>query len=275
MSFNSDNRQRIFAEVVSIQAWHNSFNSKVSKADLLVDVVFGEARIGGELVSPIRFKLELRCAELIVVVPETEPVSVDLSSVSRDAPLRKGRLTETVEHSRKADIKGGSSVSAGAAGISASAKVEADAQAHIQTRTKRAISSDLQTMEVTQSLTPDGQYRWLLKPVTGQSLQGRPWRASKHPRLKLIDKRKDRSKGIPPTVHVEIRCRREDLLIRDIEMKDENLFKSIRSKAGFGNKIAAAESYIRDRLAAEGLEVQNIRDPFGRVTLASVTAVAQ
>jgi hypothetical protein len=148
MSLNSDNHQRIFAEVVSVQAWHDSFDSKVSKADLSVDVVFGEARIGGEVVSPIRFKLELRRADLIVVIPETEPVSVDLSSLSRDAPLRKGRLTETVEQSHKAKIKGGSSVSAGAAGISASAKVEADAQAHIQTSTKRAISSDLPTMEV-------------------------------------------------------------------------------------------------------------------------------
>ena len=91
MSLNSDNHQRIFAEVVSVQAWHDSFDSKVSKADLSVDVVFGEARIGGEVVSPIRFKLELRRADLIVVIPETEPVSVDLSSLSRDAPLRKGR----------------------------------------------------------------------------------------------------------------------------------------------------------------------------------------
>ncbi|MBN8956802.1 MAG: hypothetical protein J0H17_09515, partial [Rhizobiales bacterium] len=68
--------------------------------------------------------------------------------------------------------------------------------------------------------------------------------------------------------------RREDLLIRDLEVKDEGLWETIRRRAGFKNRLAAAESYIRDRLAHEGLEVKNIEDIFGAVTLASTTAEA-
>jgi hypothetical protein len=36
--------------------------------------------------------------------------------------------------------------------------------------------------------------------------------------------------------------------------------------------MAAAISYIRDRLSAEGLEVSNIEDRFGQVTLGIATA---
>lgn len=94
----------------------------------------------------------------------------------------------------------------------------------------------------------------------------------KQPRLTLIDQRKDRSKGIPPTVRVEVRCRREDLMIGDLEIKDEGLWESVRRRVGFKNKLAAAESYIRDYLSQEGLEVKNIEDIFGTVTLASAMA---
>jgi hypothetical protein len=36
--------------------------------------------------------------------------------------------------------------------------------------------------------------------------------------------------------------------------------------------MAAAESYIRDHLSQEGLEVRNVEDIFGTVTLGSATA---
>ena len=40
------------------------------------------------------------------------------------------------------------------------------------------------------------------------------------------------------------------------------------------NRLAAAESYIRDRLQEEGLEVRNIDDAFGELLMGSVTAEA-
>jgi hypothetical protein len=76
----------------------------------------------------------------------------------------------------------------------------------------------------------------------------------------------------PPTVRVEVKCRREDLIIEDLEIKDETLWQAAKRKAGFKNRLAAAESYIREHLSKEGLEVKNIEDVFGTVTLGSVTA---
>jgi hypothetical protein len=127
-------------------------------------------------------------------------------------------------------------------------------------------------MVVTQSKTADDDYRWTVEPRRSRILQGRPWDAVSKPRAKLVDKRKDRTKGIPPTVRVEVRCRREDLVIDDLTVKDEKLWESIKARAGFSNRMAAAESYIRDRLEEEGFEAKNIQDAFSELTLGTATA---
>ena len=45
-----------------------------STADLHADVVFGVARVGGEADSPVRFRLSIKRAGIIVLIPESEPV---------------------------------------------------------------------------------------------------------------------------------------------------------------------------------------------------------
>jgi hypothetical protein len=274
MNNNFDNRKRAFADVVTIDAWHNAFDNENSKADLHADIVFGVARVGGESESPVRFRLSIKRAEIVVVVPESEPVSVDRTSVSRDSPDLQARLTEVNEQATQANVKGSISGSLGPIGLTGSAGLDAGAQASITASRKLEISSVVSLMLVTQSQTVDGHYRWAIEPQLGQILEGRPWDASKQPRLKLVDKRKDRSKGIPPIVRVEVRCRREDLTIEDLQIKDDSLWESAKSRFGFKNKMAAAESYIRDRLTEEGLEVKNIHDIFATLTLGSVTAGA-
>jgi hypothetical protein len=127
-------------------------------------------------------------------------------------------------------------------------------------------------MNVIQSQTSEGNYRWLLTPGNGPKLEGRPWDAVKRPRLKLIDNRPDSSKGVPPIVRVEVQCLREDLVIEGLELKDEALFEKVKNRLGFNNRMAAAVSYIRDRLRAENLEVENIDEAFARLTLGSMAA---
>lgn len=69
-----------------------------------------------------------------------------------------------------------------------------------------------------------------------------------------------------------MRCRREDLLIEDVEVKDEGIWIAAASKVGFVNRMAAAVSYLRMALADHGLGVGRIDDPFSQVVLASVLA---
>jgi hypothetical protein len=271
---NSDNRKRAFADVVTIDAWHETFLGEAAAVDLHVDVVFGTARVGGESQSPVRFRLSVKRAEIVLIIPDSEPVSVDRRSVSRDTPEIHGHLTEVVQQDTQAKVKGGISTTVSTAKVTGSVSAEANAETSRSESKKLEVSATVQFIAVTQSNNADGQYRWLVEPRIKGTLEGRPWDAIKQPRLKLIDQRRDRSKGIPPTVRVEVRCRREDLHITDIVIKDENLWEAAKRKAGFKNKIAAAASYIRDHLSKEGLEVKNIEDMFGTVTMGSVTAAS-
>jgi hypothetical protein len=270
MATNLDNRRRAFADVVTVDAWHESFDGKRFKADLHADVVFGMARVGGEAESPIRFRLSVKRAEIVVVIPESEPLTVDTQSVARESPEVHGKVTEVVERPSRSHAEGEISASLFPSELAAGASLSAGTQGVSSARQKVEVSAPINIMVVTSSKTDEGHYRWIVKPSTTTLLEGRPWDANKHPRLKLIDQRKNRTKGIPPTVRVEVHCRREDLIVEDLQIKDASIWDAAQSRFGFKNRMAAAISYIRDRLTEE--EVKNIEDIFGHVTLASVTA---
>lgn len=272
MTKNSDNRKRAFADVVSIDAWHAPFG-KTETVDLHADVVFGEARVGGEEESAVRFRLKVKRAEVVVVIPETEPVGVVKSSVSRDAPEFEARYHKTIARNRHTQAKAASQLNITPAQVSPCVDVGAAAGASSTTDETIEISATVPLIMATMSKTPEGHYRWALKSIKDdQPLEGRPWDGTKQPRLKLVDLRKDRKSGLPPTVRLEVRCKREDLLIEDLTIKNETVWQAARQALGFENRMAAAESYIRDRLTEEGLEVLNLPDIFGQLTLASVTA---
>jgi hypothetical protein len=141
MSRNADNRRRAFADVVSIDAWHAAFGAKRPRVDLHADVVFGTARVGGEVESPVRFRLSVKRAEVVVIIPDSEPVSVDPKSVARETPEAQGRLTEIVEQKAHARAKGRIATSISPKALLASASVEAAAQGSISSNKKLEMSA--------------------------------------------------------------------------------------------------------------------------------------
>ena len=252
MSNYQINRRRILGEVVSLDAWHDEFDDNVSRVNLHVDVVFETGRIGGEKEAPVRFRLNVKQADVVVVIPESEPVIIDKKSVSRDSPQYQGQMTKTFEQSARGNVKGSIGASVSPGGVSASVSAETGGEASIASSKKIEVTATLQLMLVTQTITSDGHYCWSLRPSDGSVLVGRPWDPMQAPRLKIIDQRKHRAKGIPPTVRVEVRCRREDLDVTDIVVKDETIWEAVKRRAGFRNREAAAAAYIRDRLVKEG-----------------------
>ena len=268
---NSANRKKAFAELVSVEVWHDTFGSDVPSADLHVDVVFGTARVGGEVESPVRCRLSLKRADVVVVIPHSEPLSIDKASVSRDAPQFEGRIVKTRENSAAA--KAGASAFFGASnkGVNVALDATAEGQSSMTYSNKVEIAAVIKLMDVTQSKTPDGSYRWTIKPMSAGILEGRPWNAHENPRLRVVDNRKDRTKGIPPTLRIEVRCLREDLVIEELKMKNETIWRRLVSKNKRRNNVVAAECYIRDQMSKEGLEVVNIHDLFGELTLATAT----
>jgi hypothetical protein len=127
-------------------------------------------------------------------------------------------------------------------------------------------------MTVMQSLTPEGNYRWQIEAAAEDFLLGQPWDAAKEPRLTLTDLNAGKSRSIEPSVRIEVRCLREDLLISDIEATDASFMDRLRGSHSHRNNEIAAECYIRDELIRNGLGVGDIHNRFASLTIATVIA---
>lgn len=269
---NEFNRKKAFSEVVSIDAWHKSFDEKTDIVDIHADVVFSTARMGGEKSAPLTFRLSLRRAEVIVHVGPTEPARVIKSSVARELPKVTAKRVQTSEEKKNATVGAKAGLLVSESKAKAGLGIAAKAEKSISNSDKLQITEKVDLIFIKQSKTPDGQYRWEVSPRTGNDLDGRPWDPIKSPRLKVQDIRSNRKRGIPPTIMVSVRCLREDIHITDIKTKDEGLWRKVKAKAGFENRLAAAESYIRSKLIEEGLEFGDLNDRFGEIILAHVAA---
>lgn len=275
MEQSHHNKLRAFAEVVSLDAWHTPIPDSPNRMMVHADVVFSEGRLGGESESQVRFRLRMKRAEVVIIAPKTEPLTVDKLSVSRDSPQIK--IKKTGEQSL--DVQTGSSantqVKLSPSTFSLQSEGSAEIKAACVDRHAMKYSEDVRAIGIKQTKTPDGHYRWELKPNIGDSLDGRPWDASTEPRLAIIDTRPGVSKSLPPVTRVEVRCLREDLHISSIELKDGSLWKQIKKMKGFVNKKAAAEAYIKQKLLLESLPCGDIGDPYCSIILASISTDTQ
>lgn len=267
------NRKRGLADVVSVEAWHKEFRGKIAKSDLHVDVVFMSGRIGGMLTDEVRFQLSLKRAEVVVILPVGEPAKVDPASVSRDTPLRKISARETTRLKKEAGAKAGLKGSLDVVKPKLGATLDISAGMSAAKEKVVAIAETLGSITATHSRNDDGDHRWVLTPSVEAVLDGRPW-ASGSPRLKVMDTRTDRIKSLPPSIRVEVRCRREDLHITSIALKDDEKWSLIKLGPDHRNKIAAAEALIRTRLFEDGLlhAGADITDPYTQMTLVAVAA---
>jgi len=267
------NRQKGFADVVSIDAWHEKFSDETAIVDLHADVVFDTARVGGEAESQVRFRLSVKHAELVVIIPESEPFAVDKRSVARFGDI----TTMTRSFEEATEVLGGMEGDTKlAAGLT---KVSASVGARIFANVKRTAKEKLKWADKRASIDVTYRYhnaensdRWTFKPGIGAVLDGRPWDALKTSLLKLVDRRTNRKKGIAPSARLEIRCLREDLEIRDIEIKDSGLWEKLVNRDGSKNRLKAVEAYIKNQLEKAGLEAGDLSDKFAKITLAEVIA---
>lgn len=262
------NRRRALADLVSLEAWHKAFSGRSKVAALHVDVVFSTARLGAEADAPLRFQLSVKNAEVVVVIPPHEPVRVDPDSVERGKPTSIG----TVKRTRRAATSGGLVGSLGAAvgakprGVAAGG---AAAGASFANTTEVELTAEVRAISVQHSLTSKGEHRWALAPVLGKTLNGSPWDSRALSMLKLV---KTSAGRLSPGVRVEVRCRREDLLIEKIVVADPTLWRRLKGTPEYENKMIAANSYIRDRLVQAGLVAGESDSPYATLTIAAVAA---
>jgi hypothetical protein len=270
------NQVRNLAEVVTLEAWHDKFDGATARADLHVNVAFSTGRIGRKATDKVRFRLMLRQAEVVIVIPTSEPAEVDPRSVRRDARAREGVATQTRETDLQGSANAGAKLKLGASGAAAGLDLGVSAAASARAATAVTITEAIREMTAVHGLDEDGaSHRWTITPAIGNELVGQPWRSESEPRLTVIDTRADRDRGIPPSIRVEVRCRREDLVISDIVLADEAKWSLLQRNPHHRNRVAAAEAYLRNRLFEERLlegSEGDLSNPFARMTLAVVLA---
>jgi hypothetical protein len=270
---DSQNRKRGLSDVVGVEAWHQSFDDGPGAAALHIDVVFQTGRLGGSPQDRVRFKLGLKRASIIVVIPPGEPTRVDVRSVIRDSPSGSGQVVQTIASGRKSGAGVGLNANLGAqSNLAGSVNLEAVASDEREKNVQ--ITEAISHMKVVHMKNDEQFHRWIVSPTITPALDGRPW-DSGTPRLNLIDTRKLATQAMPPTVRVEVRCLIEDLAITDIALKDQTAWARIVAGPNHRNKVAAAEAFIRNRLYRDGLlsgSLVDEADRYAEITIAATIA---
>jgi len=119
------------------------------------------------------------------------------------------------------------------------------------------------SMEVTHWKTERG-YSFRLSPSVGDRLKLQPWSADERC-LTLRDTNFERKRGESPEARIEIHCRREDLIIENVEFPTSKTWRWSRLGR---KKQVAVEQYIKAELQAANLPVDDVSDPFARLVLA-------
>lgn len=263
------NNPRAFAEVVSIDVWRTPYSGGAAEADLHIDVVFDEGRIGGDAIAgtPVRFRLSLKRAEIHVIRDQGKFIEIPPSSVAREALVSsKAKTTTTQSRSFGGKLK--------AAFAGGQPRFDAEVSASGATEVTRRVERDeeLGEMRIAHRKLPDGGgYVFTIQPSTAGTLNGSAWDSSV-PRMRLRDTKPTRKRGDPPELTVQIRCKREDLHIEDIVIVDATILNGgLLSR----NKQIAVEQYIKKEILSMGLPCGDLSDVFATVILADAVSVEE
>ena len=249
------NNPRVFAETISIDAWRTPFDGKTAEADLHIDAGFSKGRVGGPG-APIRFRLSLKRAEIQVILDLADVLVIPPSSVMR-APFRQVEVTKYVESRRSIEGEARASLTE----LSARGQFAAKGSIEIaETRQRSATEGDI---FVDYRKIEHGYSFAVEASTSSRLLLGRPWDPLK-PLLRVRDTRALRQRGEPPEPRIEVRCRREDLFVEDVEFTDKR-------KYSWSNltrlKKLVVEQYIKDELAKVGFLSGDLSDPFESILL--------
>ncbi|OUS38509.1 hypothetical protein A9Q94_02435 [Rhodobacterales bacterium 56_14_T64] len=241
------NLSKSLNEIVSVESWYAKFTEENRESEFFMHVRFQEAVFGGDPEHTVRFRLRLRKADVIVFAEE--PLKVPKSGVRRDRLNIEATYEQERTEETNAGISGEGSVEVSQAGLKGKAKVAVNADKTVKdksTSTRRIRTSG--TL-VEHSIDTDGNNRWSFSPADGEHLLGQVFEQTA-PLMKVHHQ--EQVGKISPIVKVQVKCRREDIDVLDLEPK--NLPKGMFERGiGPEAKLRLAEEIIKDTLATEGL----------------------
>ena len=261
----NNNISKSLSEVVSIDAWHASFDSD-GRASVHVDLSFLIGEMGSEESSEVTFKLSLRRAVLKIIIPTTEGLAVIQSSVDREQTLEGVRkIIEESQVSKSGSIGFNAQLRV-PAGVSADGKVQATKASARATSTEfTSPVSGFDIKQIVDSARNDG---WEIRSTSGGALSGKVWDPVKRPRLSV---KKVVESKLESSFRVSVQCRKGDLIIEGIKLKSGIPFFSSSQI----NRMAAAKAFIRLKLIEDGLQTYANDEDVVEILIAESTIIRE
>lgn len=268
----ADNRRRVLAEVLSIDAWHDPFRIDGRTSAVHVEVSFQQGRMGGDDAKvPFTFRIGLRRALLTVKLEE--PLAIKRSSVARDIPEKPAELSTflTAKKVAKSNIstKGELNPSKFSLAVSGGASFDREATKEEQMKVIQEVPRILATSRP-RSTT---EYAWDLQPAYEELLEGQPWHPTDAPRLEV--RHPGRFLKIDPTIKVTLSCALEDISITELQPKSAGLVETIKHAVTNDISYAAAVQYLKTVLLSADLRVDKLDGRFSDLSIADVLSKAE
>ncbi len=261
------NSSRALRQVVSLDGWIAAFDTE-DTATVHADVVFREGRFGAEDDDKVRFRLSLRRAEIVLIAPEAEPLRVIRASVER-SPAREGQ-TRQVTHQMSAEAHGKANLSLSKA-LTPGAELSMGAEAHRSLTTRQELTETVAGHVEQHFTTLEGHPAWEVRAIGCERLDGSPWDAANKPRLRVKRLSERNADGDKPTMRFEMRCRREDIEITELELKDPEKQGWFNKRLNRDVNLAAAEQVIKEELLSAGfLQVADLSEKHANLVIADV-----
>lgn len=264
------NYQRIFADVLSVDAWHEPFKTSEETYAVYAEISFSEGRMGGD--DPdIPFTFNVRLKKALLSISLEPPLSLDRSSVARGVPPRQAEYTQVVR--AKEEVKR----YVGLKGVITPALIGAALKGDVSKSDEMTKSDELKvTQEIPEILVtarPEGAlgYSWELEPLLRDHLRGQPWDPIDPPRMRVFA---PDVQALDPTIKIEIRCALEDLEISSLVPKEKGLVDRIENMAKRSINEAVAIQHLKKVLSNADLHPGEMDNRFNSILLADVLALA-
>ena len=259
---NNHNLGSIFDPIVSLEAWRTKCDAE-NVGNVHVDITFLEASLGDETESKVRFQASLKRAVIKVYVSKRDPIKVVRESVDRGKILRNNI---EVSERQKTDfiVRGDVSLAATPQVIHANAQLGGGIETERQETTTASKIIGSHNIE---QYVRDEMYCWEITPRSNTALLGKIWDAVVEPRLSIMTSNAT-AQSADCEVRVLVECRRQDIEIRNVELKDKKL--SLPVLRGTKNNVTAAEAVIKKLIHDKGFAVDNFSEPFSSVILTSI-----
>lgn len=264
-----NNRSRIFAEALSVDAWHDPFRIDGSTSAVYVELSFQQGRLGGaDPKIPFTFRVSLKRALLTIKVEQ--PLSIQTSSIARDIPQVPAELSRILaaKHVAKKNrlVKGSVNPATFSLGMSGSVGAESEASREDQLKVVQQVPRIL----VSSRPRSAQEYAWQLEPSYENYLEGQPWDPAEGPRLRV--RHPSAKARIDPMIKISLSCALEDLEIDDLEPKPSSLLESLKQELFGEVSYASAVHYLKQVLVNSDLDVGRVDNRFSDLWLADVVS---